>query len=133
MKTGRGKGVAIGSSVLGLVVLIAGFAIKDRAVAEYYLWKLKSGDLFEREAAAGRLRMTGSHAVRGLLGVIADDFDPRSPRVGNCRKVSPWYLVSRALEGMGRAAVPALREALQDGSPGIRQAAADALRKIQGE
>ncbi len=138
MKTGRGKTVTVATVVLGLVVLVTAFAIKDRAVTEYYLWKLKSGDMVEREAsevAATRFRRTASRAVPGLLGVMAEDFDPSSPRVwcGNCAKVSRWYLASKALEEMGTAALPALCEALQDDNARVREAAAEVLKKIQRE
>ena len=39
--------------------------------------------------------------------------------------------VTLALAGIGKAAIPALREALKDESPAVRQAAASALKRIQ--
>src|SRR6266540_2563092 len=132
MKTRRGKWMAVATIVLGFAVL--GLA-KDQIAEKYYVWKLKSGDLRERADAAADLKEMGPKAVPALLNTIAEDFDPDSPRVwcGNCKSASRWYLASRALEGMGKAAIPALREALQDQDPGVRHFAADALKKIQGE
>ena len=130
MKNRHWKTVAIAA-----VVMIAGFAFMDRAAMEYHLWRLNSGNTYERHAAAASLSAMGPRAVPALLGVIADDYDPHSPRAwcGNCMEVSSWYLVSKALEGIGTAAVPALADASQHSNAGIRQAATKALKKIQGQ
>ncbi len=132
MKTGRGKWIVITTVVLGFALL--GLA-KDRIVGEYYVWKLKSGDMRERQAAEARLRDRGLKALPVLLKAIADDFAPNSSRVwcGNCREMSSWYLAAKALKGMWNEAIPALRGALQDDDPVIRRAAAVAPDEIQRE
>ena len=86
-----------------LVSVISGFVLRGRAVEQWYVWKLRSADLSERERALNRLTDTGS--VRGLAVALMNE----SEQI----RVS----AAEALGGMGPdagAAVPALLRALKD-------------------
>jgi hypothetical protein len=72
MKGRRGKAVAFWSVILGLAVLLAGVVFfKDHLLRPYWLWKLKSDDIDEQEAAVRKLTEIG--CFRPVLEAIVHD------------------------------------------------------------
>ena len=73
MKPGRGKRVAVGAGVLGLLVLIAtGFALKDRIREEWYICRLSAQAEDARARAARALgKMRSQRAVPQLARLVA--------------------------------------------------------------
>ena len=98
--TSKGKRLTYLSISLGVLVLaIAGFALKDKAVEQWYLWKLESEDEAERKVAAARLgEMRSVRAVARLTELfrIEPIEEPHLP------------YSARALVKIGKPAVPAL-------------------------
>ena len=150
-----------------LVLLIAGYAFKDRAVEQWYLWKLESEDEQSRYDAVMKLAEMGAvgavPAVLKILGTPSVEKYPSSTGLSPvdmlffdllklksfAGKRSVPYLVMalddkgrvpylsalllRRLGPQARGAIPALTTALHHESELVRHAAADALKKIQGE
>ncbi len=122
MKTGHGKAVAITTGALACALLaVAGFAFKDRIIAEYYLWRLGDDD----DPSEPRIWVSYGQDVR-----------PRTPkdekRMADRGHVEFVGQSSRAeaLAQMGRGAVPVLIKGLKHSDPKIQIRAAWALRRI---
>ena len=83
--TGKGKHLTHLTISLGVLVLgIAGYAFKDKAMEEWYLWKLESEDEETQKAAAENLgEMQSVRAVAKILQVLREYEEPKSPEPFN--------------------------------------------------
>ncbi len=98
--TSKGKRLTYLTIALGvLVLLVAGYAAKDKAVEQWYIWKLESEDEQERKLAAEKLGEMGSvRAVPSLMLQIEQLEAKYSTRFGYA--VSGWprnFQQSRAI------------------------------------
>src|SRR2546422_9447239 len=156
MKTGRGKAVSICLSVLGvLVVLVTGFAFKDRVAEQWYLWKLDSDEPELRELAARKLgdlrsvravdRLKAlllqsgrkSDAYSKALGKIGAPAIPSAVEALHATNLRVRISAVEVLTGISYAdettiptLMPILQSALTDSEPGIRVVAAATLKSL---
>ena len=62
-----------------LVLLVAGFASKDKALEQWYLWKLESEDEETQKTAAEKLgELESVRAIPKLLQVLRDYQQPKT-------------------------------------------------------
>ncbi len=118
--TGKGKRLTHLTISLGIVVLlVAGYAFKDKAVEQWYIWKLESEDEAIRVAAADKLADIGSvKAVPHLIQAIEtmegesswDAVGGGPPPVRTGIVLTP---MAYALYRIGRDALPAVRRAYE--------------------
>ncbi len=115
--------IAVGLLVLGL----AGYALKDNALEQWYLWKLQSEDEEERRIAAAKLGdMISVRAVPRLMELFR-----KEPTDGSKTTVGVGLLYSGdALVKIGEPAVPHLTKALKDENYEVRLGAKQALQNI---
>ena len=79
---------------LGIIVLaVACIAGRDKFVEQWYLWKLKSGDMDDQRAAAAALVAMGSRAAEGwylraLESGFEDDQRTAVRQLGEMRSVA---------------------------------------------
>jgi HEAT repeat protein len=102
----RGKRVALAGLALAVLVLgAAGYLLRDRAVEEWYLWKL---DHYERDQDATRAaeRLADLGSPRAIIRFI-------DQKRGINRQSG---LLDRLLQKAGRRAIPPLKEYLTRGS-----------------
>jgi hypothetical protein len=156
MKTRQGRTVAVWSVVLGVLVLVgAGWAMRERVAEEYWLYRLEDGDEEEKRVAVERLGEIGSARALPII-LVGSVEDPekyylhRAARriVSQRRKESLSMLLSLvekerwparhlAIEFLGEfgsdaaRAVPALFRALNDEDGRVRLAASHALWLIE--
>jgi hypothetical protein len=157
----RGKHVALSTVAVGLVVLlVAGFAGRDRIREEWYIWRLASPNKAERRASIRGLDELRSARALPYFEAMLKPFGEKDNEVRNeaaCAmgRVAPQdaavpYLLEKlkdrsvpenrrfaawALGEIGpkaRNAVLALKDALDDDHLPAQKAAAEALKKIQG-
>ena len=106
---------------LGLLVLVvAGVALKDRAIEQWYLWKLESEDEEDRKAAAEQLGDMGSLRAIPLL----KQRFRKEPGTVALNKLS---YSGKALVMIGSPAIPVFVEGLKDESVFVRLLSAYAL------
>ena len=66
---GKKKSITLFTAVVGVVVLfVAGFALKEKAAEQWYIWKLESEDEQSRKDAAAKLAEMG--AVGAILKIL---------------------------------------------------------------
>ena len=151
-----------------MVIVAAAYALKDKALEQYYIWKLNSDDVKERDGATVKLgKMRSVRAIPLLVEILKDEetiheihivgniehlrqtpastalirigrpsVPPLIELLGNSSPITRGYAVA-ALRQMGRPraeeAIPTIKGLLRDENELVRQAAARALKDIQGE
>jgi hypothetical protein len=151
--------VALGTAAI-LAAFLAAFALKDRAVEEWHLWRLESGDPAIRAAAAERLielRSVRGHlrlleqpwarepCVRSIVKGVEPGDTWRMPvlyavlrqSAGEIRStgevlssISPQREAARALVTIGRPSIPWALRALSEKDDGVRIYAAWVLSRL---
>jgi HEAT repeat protein len=112
MVSRKGKWCALAAGVLGVAVLAAAaFALKDRALEQYWMWKLRSRDPEARVRAATALGAARSVAAVPLL-MEAFEKDP-----GTSEGLSAY---GEALARIGAPAVEALLDVMGAGDDLVR-------------
>ena len=119
---GKGRHVTHLTISLGvLVLLVAGYAFKDKALEQWYLWKLASKGESEKQIAVEELGKMGSvRAIPMLIELFR--LRPDAPKLR--------YAAVDALCGIGQPAVPALNKALDDENEEVRMFAAFTLGQV---
>jgi len=152
MPAARGRSIVLLSGLLGLTVLaVAGFALKDRFVEEYWLRQFERGNGGEREVAVRRLgELRSVRAVPGLLtwvGSAKGEGEDSVSVISSAEWPSPQEIftasVSKAVfdaarsafMSIGPGAVPRLTELSgeQNGDPSVRFWAKAMLGELKGE
>ena len=112
--------IAVGS----LVLVVAGFAAKDKAVEQWYLRKLRSENSDEQRTAIQKLgEMRSASAVPMLVELFRDQNTRLSFGRDDLR-------LREALMAIGEPAVPYLIELTRDRRPAIRSAAWTVLGEV---
>ena len=111
----RGKRLTHLTTALGLLVLVvAGFAAKDLAVEQWFLWELRSEDEQERKVAVEKLvEMRSVRAARPLIALLRER--DRINRLGYGWQFPELSDVEKALVRIGLPAIPALVDVLKNG------------------
>jgi hypothetical protein len=104
----RGKLLALSTTALGLVVLVVvGFAARDRIFEEWYLHKLRFGDDQEKLHAAERLAESHSaRAVPALLDCLR--LGPRKRKSTGYSERDQTFRLQECIARVGKPALPAL-------------------------
>ncbi len=123
--TGKRKAITLFTVFFGVLVLaIAGYASRDLAVEQWYLWKLKSEDREEQRTAIQKLgEMRSASAAPKLVELFREQNTRRSfgrDDVG----------LREALVAIGEPAVPHLIELTQDRRQPVRSAAWTVLGEV---
>jgi hypothetical protein len=120
MTGGRGRRVAVGAGVLGLLVLAGtAFALRDRLIEQWHLFRLESRDVSVRFRAAVRLgEMRSLRALPKLVDVLKETDERRleAEAVWGPRFSAEASGVAGVFAPFGSAAVPALDRALDETS-----------------
>ena len=135
---GRDKRLTYLIIFLGLlVVVMAGVALKHRAVEQWYIWKLASNDPLERKLA---VRTLGDMKAIAAIPVLIELLRQRPPAEGPPGGVDLFddasfipAAVREAIVKIGRPAVSPLIELLQDKKWAVRLEAAIILGQIGPE
>ncbi len=138
MKETKRKRLIYLTIALGVLVLaIAGYASRDVAVEQWYIWKLASEDPHERKLAVRTLGdLRSIEAIPGLLGILRQWPPAEGPPGGVDFSGEEAYIpaaVREAIEKIGRPAVSPLIELLQDKKWAVRLEAAIILGRIGPE
>lgn len=104
--------MAVAAVVVGLLTLAgAGFALKDKALEEWYIWELESENQEVRKNAAEKLgEMRAVRAIPRLMELCPEDKEYSEKRAQR----ETTYIMD-ALVKIGKPAVPALVRKLQYG------------------
>ena len=134
----RGRRIVLAAAVLGLLTL-AGFALKDRAVEEWWLHRLESGNQQEKLEAAERL---GKLKSRKTVPLLLEELEQvlglttpicriiRLPRGGKDYEVSGVHPYAKSIAEIGVNAVPDLISKLQHQNAAVRRNVIWALEEI---
>ena len=119
---GKKKGITLLTAVVGVsVLLVAGYAFKDTAVEQWYLWQLESEDEQDRDVATQKLgEMRSVRAVPWLVEIFR-------------RENSEPYEFGRSAEALvriGAPAAPAVSQLSEDKNSSVRLNALFCLESI---
>lgn len=124
-----------------LVLVIAGFALRDRVFEQWLLWKLESGNEQARKIAAERLgEMRSARAAPRLVQILreraqtADEIRAYALSTGLDMTEPFWEedWTTKAIAAIGVRAIPAIAEVIKDETSflGTRDAMDAALHRI---
>ncbi len=141
MSSPKRRLVVVAAAMLGSAVLVgAGIICRDFLLEPWYLYRLRSDDSSVRDAAADRLGRIKSVKAIPLLIKALTKHEKISERTSVVQRVPRRIEVgivptsiTRALVEIGRPAVPALIELLENPNPLPRAYAAATLRRIGPE